>query len=326
MVGSEVDLETLVAEVLEGQTVPVSRAISAVENTRPQELAAQGTLLGRLIAQTPSEHAVIGLTGPPGAGKSSLANALSQRWLAAGHGVGMTAVDPSSQRTGGALLGDRARMEVQAGQKLFIRSLASRDRLGGLAPATRAVTTVLRAAFQRTLVETVGVGQSEIDIGGVADTVVLVLQPGSGDALQFMKAGILEIPDILVVHKADLGAVAERSRTELSATMSLGATMDDAEGWSPPIILVSAHSSQGIDDLLVAIDAHGQYLRDSGEGERRRDQARVQWAMELLVERYGHWGLERVGGREAAEAFCAAHSGGPLDAFSDLSQRIEHPT
>jgi len=316
------DLDALVAGVLTGETGPVARALSLVEDGRQTGAAAQRALLARLGKATPPDHTVVGLTGPPGVGKSTLANALAQRWLQSDLAVGMTAVDPTSSRTGGALLGDRARMETPTGQRLFIRSLASRDRLGGLAPATRATAAVLRAGFDRTLVETVGVGQSEVAIETVADTVVVVLQPGSGDALQFMKAGILEIPDVFVVHKADLGEAAEQTLSELNATMALVPT---EVAWDPPALLVSSKTGEGVAALLAALAAHAAHLAESGEGARRHAAARTAWALELFTRRFGTWGLDQVGGRDGAVALIEAAGGTALDAYAALSDEAQRP-
>ncbi len=167
---------------------------------------------------------IIGITGPPGVGKSSLLSRLVGMWRARERSVAVLAVDPTSRRSGGALLGDRARIEVDpADRRLFIRSTAAGDRLGGLAPATRAAAGALAAAFDVVVIETVGVGQSETEVADVADTVAVVVQPGSGDVLQFLKSGIMEVPDVLVVSKADLGGVAERALADLRAALrSLG--------------------------------------------------------------------------------------------------------
>ncbi len=171
---------------------------------------------------------VIGITGPPGAGKSTLLSALLHAWRAQDRTVAMLAVDPSSRRSGGALLGDRARIEFDAADRgVLIRSTAAGERLGGLAWPTRAAAHALAAAFDVVVVETVGVGQAETEIVDVADTVAVVVQPGSGDALQFLKSGIMEIPDVLVVTKADLGQLAVRTRRDLSASLrSLGSQVD----------------------------------------------------------------------------------------------------
>ena len=164
----------------------------------------------------------------PGVGKSSLCAALVAAWRKAGKTVGVIAVDPSSKSSGGALLGDRVRIvHDSTDEGSFVRSMAARDRLGGLADQTLAAMVVMRALFDRVLIETVGVGQSETDVAGVADTVVFCVQPGSGDSLQFMKAGIVEIPHLIVVTKADLGAAAERARADVAGALSLATAGDE---------------------------------------------------------------------------------------------------
>jgi LAO/AO transport system kinase len=175
----------------------------------------------------PKAH-VVGVTGPPGVGKSSLCAALVAAWRKAGKTVGVIAVDPSSKSSGGALLGDRVRIvHDSTDEGSFVRSMAARDRLGGLADQTLAAMVVMRALFDCVLIETVGVGQSETDVAGVADTVVFCVQPGSGDSLQFMKAGIVEIPHLIVVTKADLGAAAERARADVAGALSLATAGDE---------------------------------------------------------------------------------------------------
>jgi LAO/AO transport system kinase len=197
--------------------------------------------------------------------------------------------------------------------------MAARERLGGLAPAARASTVVLRAAFPWTLVETVGVGQSEIDVETLADSVVLVMQPGSGDTLQFMKAGILEIPDLFVVHKWDLGAPAERTRADLESILGLRAGRKGA--WNARVIGASAETGFGVAELAGALQEHRAWLAESGERERRRARNRTAWAVELFAERYGTLGLERIGGRREAERLVRETPGTALDAFSALATR-----
>src|SRR5215213_2958359 len=186
--------------------------LNLVESRSPAARAEVAALLRAISPAALGTEApahVVGVTGPPGAGKSTLLGELVRAWRAAGRTVAVLAVDPSSRRSGGALLGDRARIPYDPDDRgVFIRSTAAAGRLGGLAPATRAAAHALAAAFEVVVVETVGVGQSETEVAEVADTVCVVVQPGSGDVLQFLKAGIMEIPDVLVVTKADLGQVA----------------------------------------------------------------------------------------------------------------------
>jgi LAO/AO transport system kinase len=322
MAQADAELESLVRAVRAGEHAAISAALAHVEDSRPDMLELQRRLIGRLEADTPRERAVVGITGPPGAGKSSLAGRLIARWLAAGASVGMVAVDPSSRRSGGALLGDRARLRFRPEERVFVRSMAARDQLGGLAPATRAAVAVLRAACDWVVVETVGVGQSEVDVETVAETVVLVLQPGSGDTLQFMKAGILEIPDVLVVHKWDLGALAERTRADLEGWLAL--TQLAAGAWRPPVLGASSETQEGVEAVARAIDAHRAHLA-GGELDARRTRARAAWALELFARRFGTLGLERAGGRAEAERLCAKTPGSALDAFSALARRAGLP-
>jgi LAO/AO transport system kinase len=178
---------------------------------------------------------------------------------------------------------------------------------------------VLRAAFPWTLVETVGVGQSEIDVASLADSVVLVLQPGSGDTLQFMKAGILEIPDLFVVHKWDLGAPAERARSDLEAV--LGLLGRPGGSWLPPVIGASAQTGVGLEELVLQIGRHQEHLAAGAERSARRSAARTAWALELFTRRYGSFGLEQLGGGEAARAFAGSAPGSALEVFSALATR-----
>ncbi len=239
---------------------------------------------------------IVGVTGPPGAGKSTLLSALLHAWRQPSmveKSVAMLAVDPSSKRSGGSLLGDRARIEFDpADRGVLIRSTAAGERLGGLAPATRVAAQALAAAFDVVVIETVGVGQAETEVADVADTVVVVVQPGSGDVLQFLKSGIMETPDVLVVTKADLGQIALASRRDLSAALrSLGtkATRVLAVSSLPP--------PQGIDELVDALEEH----RASTDISARRLRARRSGALLDFVAEYGERGLRALGGRHAAE-------------------------
>jgi LAO/AO transport system kinase len=236
---------------------------------------------------------VIGVTGPPGAGKSTLLSELVAAWRAHGRTVAVLAVDPSSKVSGGALLGDRARIAYDPDDRgVFIRSTAAGGRLGGLAPSTRAAAHALAAAFDVVVVETVGVGQSETEVAEVADTVAVIVQPGSGDALQFLKSGIMEVPDVLVVTKSDLGRVALRARRDLTAALRSLGRRDTA------VVLVSSISPvQGIDELIEAVEAH----RRSLDLAARRRAARRASAVADFAAEHGERGLRALGGRRAAE-------------------------
>jgi LAO/AO transport system kinase len=212
--------------------------------------------------------------------------------------VAIVAVDPSSRQTGGALLGDRIRVRSGAGDPgVFIRSMAARDRLGGLADATRSGVVILSAAFDRVFVETVGVGQSEVDVAGLVDTLVYVGHPDAGDTLQFMKAGILELPDIFVVNKADLGESALRTAHELESGLALSRRED--AGWTRRVLLVSARDGTGIDELVDAVDAHRRQQEESGELRARRRRCLEEFVLETLENRYGSYGIETLGGPQA---------------------------
>jgi GTPase len=240
----------------------------------------------------PKAH-VVGVTGPPGVGKSSLCAALVAAWRKAGKTVGVIAVDPSSKSSGGALLGDRVRIvHDSTDEGSFVRSMAARDRLGGLADQTLAAMVVMRALFDRVLIETVGVGQSETDVAGVADTVVFCVQPGSGDSLQFMKAGIVEIPHLIVVTKADLGAAAERARADVAGALSLAAAGDE---WPVKALALSSRSGAGIDALVEALEAHRAYLSADNRLLVARHRQSEGWVAESLRERFGREGIARLG-------------------------------
>jgi LAO/AO transport system kinase len=236
---------------------------------------------------------IVGITGPPGVGKSSLLSRLVAAWRARDRSVAVLAVDPTSRRSGGALLGDRARMEVDpSDRRVFVRSTAAGDRLGGLAPATRAAATALAAAFDVVVIETVGVGQSETEVADVADTVAVVVQPASGDVLQFLKAGIMEIPDVVVITKSDLGRVATRSGADLRAALrSLGARDTEV------VAVSSVAPPSGIDELVDALDAHRERL----DLPTRRLRARRMHALADFIAEHGERGLRALGGRRQAE-------------------------
>jgi LAO/AO transport system kinase len=280
------------ARLRERDLTAAPAALNLLENRlRRDEIAA---LLGAVAGGEPRSH-IVGVTGPPGAGKSTLLSALTRAWRAAGRTVAVLAVDPTSKRSGGALLGDRLRIDADpADRGLFIRSTAAGDRLGGLAPATRTAAQALAAAFDVVVIETVGVGQSETEVAEAADTVAVVVQPGSGDVLQFLKAGIMEVPDVLVVTKADLGQVAQRARRDLHAALrSLG------ESDVAVVAVSSVPPVAGIDELVEALDAHRAGL----DLPRTRTRARRLGALADFVAEHGERGLRALGGRREARAW-----------------------
>lgn len=270
----------------------------------------------------PRAH-VVGITGPPGVGKSSLCAALVAAWRRAGKTVGVIAVDPSSRTSGGALLGDRVRIVHDgADEGSFVRSMAARDRLGGLADQTVAAMVVMRALFDRVLIETVGVGQSETDVAGVADTVVFCVQPGSGDSLQFMKAGIVEIPHLVVVTKADMGAAAERARADVAGALSL-ATAGDAGDWPLKVLAVSSRTATGIDGLIAGLEAHREHLARDGRLSVARHRQAESWVVQSLRDRFGRDGIARLG--RLGKDLALAPGAQPFQRLRELGTVLERP-
>ncbi|HYI38404.1 MAG TPA: GTP-binding protein [Thermoleophilaceae bacterium] len=280
-------------------------ALNLIEDRSPRGREQTAALLeelspAKLGGEAPAH--LVGITGPPGAGKSSLLSALIAEWRDRGRSVAVLAVDPSSKRSGGSLLGDRARIEHDPrDESVLIRSTAAGGRLGGLAVPTREAATALAPAFDLVVVETVGVGQSETDVEEVCDTVAVVVQPGSGDTLQFIKAGIMEVPDVLVVTKSDLGDVADRARRDLvMALSSLGAR-------GVPVLATSATAPpKGIAKLADAMDAH----REGLDLTARRARARRMSALAELVAEHGESALRALGGRRGAEKVLAGGDAG----------------
>jgi LAO/AO transport system kinase len=296
------DVDDLVARARDGESRAVARLVSMVEDGSPQ-------LREVMAALTPyAGHAqVVGITGSPGVGKSTTTNALVSELRRAGRRVGVLAVDPSSPFSGGALLGDRIRMQDHATDPgVFIRSMASRGHLGGLSWTTPQALRVLDAAgCDVVIVETVGVGQSEVEIAGLADTTVVLMAPGLGDGIQAAKAGILEIGDVYVVNKADRDG-AEQVRRELRSAIALG---DRPEGaWRPPIVMTVAQSGRGLDELAEELDRHRAWLAESGELDRRRTR-RAREEIEAIAVAALREKWEGVSG--------ALQSGGDLDALAE---------
>jgi len=263
------DLTSLTNGILSGRYRALARAISMIERDDPES----ERLLAELYPST-GRARIIGITGSPGSGKSTLVNALAKHYRAQEKRVGIVAVDPTSPFTGGAILGDRIRMsELYTDRGVFIRSMATRGFLGGLAKATNDVVDVLDASgFDVVLVETVGVGQDEVEVVRTVQTNLVVLVPGMGDDIQAIKAGIMEIGDIFVVNKADRPG-ADKTVTEVTMMMSL---VEEHGDWVPPIVKTVASKSLGIADLDDAIARHFAYLESSGELDRRnRERVRI---------------------------------------------------
>jgi LAO/AO transport system kinase len=308
--------------VLAGERAALANALNLLDDRRPAARASAATLLARIqgAGRDPALARLIGVTGPPGAGKSSLTAALIRVWRQRDLTVGVLAVDPSSPISGGALLGDRLRMKTSAGDDgVFVRSLACRGEFGGLSAEAWPMALLMLAACDITLVETVGVGQREIDVSGMCDTTCFVAQPGSGDSIQFLKAGILEVPHVMVVNKEDMGAVARRTLSELSAALS----REHSEGdWRVPVLSASATRGTGIDALADVLEAHHRHLVERGTLRERRRQYQASWIAKRLREEFGSHGIDRLGG-DAALAEQLAASDGPLfEQYGTLRERL----
>jgi LAO/AO transport system kinase len=289
-------------------------ALNVIENRADREAARE--LLGELspaaVGGEPQAH-VIGITGPPGAGKSTLLSALVSEWRERGRTVAVLAVDPSSKRSGGSLLGDRARIDHDPRDDgILIRSTAAGGRLGGLAAATREAAEALAPAYDVVVIETVGVGQSETDVEDVCDTVAVVVQPASGDVLQFLKAGIMEVPDLLVVTKADLGDVATRSRRDLGQALTAVGSAD-----VPVLAVSSVPPPSGIGELADAFEEH----RARTDLIQRRVRARRGAALREFTAEHGERALRDLGGRRAAERLLEQQDGGA--SVTDLLAALE---
>ena len=306
----------LVARARAGEAAAVARLITLVEDGSPL----LREVMAALNPHTGRAH-VLGITGAPGVGKSTSTNALVAGMRRAGKRVGVLAIDPSSPFSGGALLGDRVRMGDHALDKdVYIRSMGARGHLGGLAWSTPQAVRVLDAAgCDVVVVETVGVGQSEVEVAGLADTTLVLLAPGMGDGIQAAKAGILEVGDLYVVNKADREG-AERTRRELRTMLSLGERSEGA--WRPPVLMTVASTGEGIDDLLGELDRHAAWLEESGELARRRT-LRVRREVEAIAlaalrERWGG-----TGGADDLEVLAARVAAGETDPYSVADRLLD---
>ncbi len=305
----------LVSRARDGDARAVARLISLVEDESPllREVMAA-------LAPHTGNAQIVGITGSPGVGKSTSTSALVTELRRAGKRVGILAVDPSSPFSGGALLGDRVRMQDHALDKdVYIRSMASRGHLGGLAWTTPQALRVLDAAgCDVILIETVGVGQSEVEIAGLADTTMVLLAPGMGDGIQAAKAGILEIGDIYVVNKADRDG-ADQVRRDLRSMLALAERSEGA--WKPPIVKTIASKAEGLDEVVAEIDKHRDWLASSGEQDTRRTRrARDEIeaiAVTALRERWGD-----VHGRSELDDLAAAVVTGDTDPYSAADELL----
>jgi LAO/AO transport system kinase len=306
---------SLVQRVLTGEPRAVARAISKVED------GAEGASeLMKAVFPHTGRGLVVGITGSPGAGKSSLVDKLAGLYRRRGERVGIVAVDPSSPFSGGAILGDRIRMQALGlDPGVFIRSMATRGNLGGLARATVDAVAILDAAgYEKVIVETVGVGQDEVEIVKMADVSVVVLVPGMGDDIQAIKAGIMEIGDVFVINKADRDGVL-RTEKELEALLSLAHRSDN---WMPPIVKTVATENKGLEELAAAVESYRDFQKDE-EGARGRRRAVARWRiLELLRERLLARALEVEGAGERLDALSLEVADKRRDPYSAVDEII----
>ena len=307
--------DSLLDRVVAGDAVAVARAISKVEDNA--EAAAD--LMKQIFPHT-GRALIVGITGAPGAGKSSLVDKLAAFYRQHGDRVGIIAVDPSSPFSGGAILGDRIRMQTLTLDKgVFIRSMATRGNLGGLARASVEAVAILDAAgYDKIIVETVGVGQDEIEIAKTADVCVVVLVPGMGDDVQTMKAGIMEIADVLVINKADRDGIL-RTEKELQALLTLAPREDE---WQPPIVKTVAIENKGLDDLAGAIEASSQYQRNAPTAEGRMLSIARWRILELLRERLLSEVLTRDGAAAKLESMAGEVASKNRDPYSAVEELL----
>lgn len=346
-------VDRLLADFFAGKAAALARVVSIVENQREGIDEVLGTLHSRL-----GRARRVGITGPPGAGKSTITALVTREFRNAGLSVGIVCVDPTSPFTGGALLGDRVRMEnVSLDDRVFIRSMATRGSLGGLAAATREVTDVFDAfGFDRIIIETVGVGQSELDVARTADSTVVVLVPESGDSIQTLKAGVMEIADIFVVNKSDRpGADRLRNDVELMLGLRKGSTYANMpahhgvdlgrmmnpvgaareasattlpDAWTPPVLRVVAARGEGIAELVESLDRHFGYLESTGKLRMRRRERLVERVVEVVERKLRrrlwsdaapmNWLSGRVDDLEAGRVTPYAVADDLLAAYGDL--------
>ena len=311
------DASALAERVIARERSALATALNLLDDKRPEARACAGELLANLPEdKVYRDGHLIGLTGPPGVGKSSLISALVKHWREQRRVVGILAVDPSSAVSGGALLGDRLRMlssDTDAG--VFVRSLACRGEVGGLSAETWPMSLVMLASSDIVLVETVGVGQKEIDVSKLTDTTCFIAQPASGDTIQFLKAGIMEVPHVLIVNKEDVGLAARKTLTELQTSLGKHAYADD---WEVPVLSASATHGTGIDAIVEAVENHRQWLLHQGTLCTRRRSFQAQWIVKRLREDFGRFGIEALGGEGRLIQNLVTQGGSPFEHYDRL--------